>query len=207
MYEPDEGSVQKFRTSGGRNSNRGSTDPTDPSVSLARYVPPHNIDAEQSVLGAVLIDQNAIEKCQEILTPDDFYREAHQALFESFLSLCAKSEPIDTITVAEELRRREQLDIVGGHAYLIALVDAVPTSANVDHYAKIVRDKAVQRRLIDAAQEIAGLARDPDVSDVNELVDQSERLIFQCCAAIDQPILFPVTSAATLRLRACRGFE
>jgi replicative DNA helicase len=178
MLESEEGIAPTFRASAGTRSGRGSFDPTDPNVSLARYVPPHNIDAEQSVLGAVLIDQNAIEKCQELLTPEDFYREAHQALFEAFLSLSAKSEPIDSITVAEELRKREQLDTIGGSPYLIALLDAVPTSANVEYYAKIVRDKAIQRRLIDAAQEVAGLARDPEVDNVDELVDKAERLIF-----------------------------
>jgi replicative DNA helicase len=178
MFKSEDGTASTMRSASGSRSGRGSYEPTDPDVALASYVPPHNIDAEQSVLGAVLIDQNAIEKCQELLGPDDFYREAHSALFEAFLSLSSKSEPIDTITVAEELRRREQLEMVGGASYLIALLDAVPSSANVEHYAKIVRDKAVQRRLIDAAQEVVGLARNPDVDDVNELVDKAERLVF-----------------------------
>lgn len=146
--------------------------------SLRQYVPPHSIEAEQSVLGAMFIEQAAIEKVAEMLSPEDFYREAHQTLFEAILALSAKSEPLDLITIQEELRRREKLDLVGGMGYLTALLDTVPTAANVEHYAKIVEEKAILRRLIDASLQVVGMARSPDVEEVDELIDQAERLIF-----------------------------
>ncbi len=144
---------------------------------LGAYVPPHSIEAEQSTLGAMLIERSAVEKVFEILEKEDFYRENHQTLFDVVTTLAERDEPVDLITVQEELKNRDKLDAIGGIAYLTALFDTVPTAANVEYYARIVEEKATLRRLIEASLEIIGSARG-EVEDVSEVLDQAERAIF-----------------------------
>ena len=144
---------------------------------LSAYVPPQNIEAEQSTLGAMLIERAAVEKAAEILSKEDFYRDAHQTLFEAITTLAERDEPVDLITVQEELKNRDRLEQIGGLAYLTALFDTVPTAANIEYYAKIVEEKAILRRLIDAAMEIVGLARG-EVEDIAEVIDRAEALVF-----------------------------
>jgi len=144
---------------------------------LGAYVPPHSIEAEQSTLGAMLIERSAVEKVFEILDKEDFYRENHQTLFDVITFLAERDEPIDLVTVPNELKNRDQLDAIGGMAYLAALFDTVPTAANVEYYAKIVEEKATLRRLISASLEIIGSARG-EVEDVGEVLDEAERSIF-----------------------------
>jgi len=144
---------------------------------LGAYVPPHSIEAEQSTLGAMLIERTAVEKVFEILDKEDFYRENHQTLFDVITFLAERDEPIDLVTVPNELKNRDQLDAIGGMAYLAALFDTVPTAANVEYYAKIVEEKATLRRLISASLEIIGSARG-EVEDVGEVLDEAERSIF-----------------------------
>lgn len=144
---------------------------------LGAYVPPHNIEAEQSTLGAMLIDRAAVEKVSEILSKEDFYRETHQHLFDVISTLAQRDQPVDLITVPEELKNRDKLDVIGGMSYLTSLFDTVPTAANVEYYAKIVREKATLRRLIAAAFEIIGLARG-EIEDIDEVIDQAERAVF-----------------------------
>ena len=144
---------------------------------LGALVPPHSIEAEQSTLGAMLIERAAVEKVFEILEKDDFYRDAHQTIFDVISFLTERDEPIDFITVQNELKNRDRLDSVGGIAYLTALFDTVPTAANVEYYAKIVEEKATLRRLISASLEIIGSARG-EVEDVGEVLDEAERAIF-----------------------------
>jgi replicative DNA helicase len=144
---------------------------------LGALVPPHSIEAEQSTLGAMLIERAAVEKVFEILEKDDFYRDAHQTIFDVISFLTERDEPIDFITVQNELKNRDRLDSVGGIAYLTALFDTVPTAANVEYYAKIVEEKATLRRLISASLEIIGSARG-EVEDVGEVLDEAERSIF-----------------------------
>lgn len=144
---------------------------------LGAYVPPHSIEAEQSTLGAMLIERTAVEKVFEILDKEDFYRENHQTLFDVITFLAERDEPIDLVTVPNELKNRDQLDAIGGMAYLAALFDTVPTAANVEYYAKIVEEKATLRRLISASLEIIGSARG-EVEDVSEVLDEAERSIF-----------------------------
>jgi len=144
---------------------------------LGAYVPPHSIEAEQSTLGAMLIERTAVEKVFEILDKEDFYRENHQTLFDVITFLAERDEPIDLVTVPNELKNRDQLDSIGGMAYLAALFDTVPTAANVEYYAKIVEEKATLRRLISASLEIIGSARG-EVEDVGEVLDEAERSIF-----------------------------
>jgi replicative DNA helicase len=134
---------------------------------LGSYVPPNNIEAEQSTLGAMLIDRVAIDVVKGILQAGDYYRETHQLLHSVIVDLAAADKPVDLITVPEELRSRGKLDAIGGMSYLTSLFDTVPTAANVKHYAQIVMDKAVRRRMVLAAFETIGDARgDNDLTDI-----------------------------------------
>src|SRR5450756_1378448 len=110
-----------------------------------RKVPPQSIEAEESVLGGVLLDNNSMDRALEILVPDDFYREVHRKIMRAMLDLNQRSEPVDLITLAEALKERGELQDVGGAAYLAELADKVPTAANVEYYARIVHQKAVLR--------------------------------------------------------------
>ena len=140
-------------------------------------VPPQNIEAEQSTLGSMMLDRAAIEKAGEILRTEDFYRTAHQEIYDALWSLAERDEAIDLITVQEELRTRGRLEAVGGTEYLMALLDSVPTAANVEYYSRIVEEKSILRRLIEAATEIAGEAYG-QVDDIDALTDQAEQAIF-----------------------------
>lgn len=140
-------------------------------------LPPQNLEAEQSVLGAMLIERDAILRAMDILEPDCFYRDAHRKIFEAIVSLMERSEAVDIITVTEELRRRGTLEDVGGVAALSHLANVVPTAANVEYYARIVEEKAVLRKLIHAASEIARQVYQGE-DDVDDIMDKAENLIF-----------------------------
>ena len=114
-------------------------------------VPPHSQEAEVSVLGAILIDNRALNRALEWVKPEDFYRGAHRLIFQAMIDLVDRGEPIDQITLIEIVQSRGQIEGAGGHAGIAALVDSVPTSANVENYARVVREKAVLRCLIDHA--------------------------------------------------------
>src|SRR5438034_786400 len=101
-------------------------------------IPPQSIEMEQATLGAMILERAAIEKAAEILKPDDFYRDAHRIVFEAILSLIGRDEPVDLLTLQEQLRHQNHLEQTGGAPYLYQLTDALPTAANVEHYAKIV---------------------------------------------------------------------
>ena len=141
-------------------------------------VPPQNLEAEQSTLGSMLLDKAAAERVLEILQPEDFYREAHQRIFTAGWDLAEQGEPVDLVTVAEELRRRNLLDAVGGAAYLTTLLDSVPTAANAEYYARIIEEKAILRRLIEASHDIAQMAYEPS-DDVDVTVNSAENAIFK----------------------------
>ncbi|HEY8450532.1 MAG TPA: replicative DNA helicase [Bacillota bacterium] len=141
-------------------------------------VPPQNIEAEQSVLGAMLLDREAAHKVLERLEPDDFYREAHRTIYRAMAELIDQGEAVDTITLTERLRSRKELDQVGGIAYVTALANAVPTAANVEYYARIVEEKSLLRRLITAATDIAREAFEGE-ENVGTLIDRAEQRIFQ----------------------------
>lgn len=123
----------------------------------ARKLPPQSIEAEMSVLGGILLDNNAIDTAHEILKPDDFYRQAHRNIFEAAAILADRQEPIDLISMAEVLKLSGRLEEVGGGAYLATLVDYVPTATNIGYYCKIVKEKSAERRLIIQAQEAIGI--------------------------------------------------
>jgi replicative DNA helicase len=141
-------------------------------------LPPQNIEAEQAVLGAIILDNEALPKSLEILSQDDFYRESHRRLYRAILDLFEKNEPIDIVTVADYLRKLGDLEIVGGVAYLSTLADSIPTSANIRYHARIVREKALLRDLIRTATNITARVYE-DSSDPDDLVDQAERMIFE----------------------------
>ncbi|HET6278087.1 MAG TPA: replicative DNA helicase [Candidatus Polarisedimenticolia bacterium] len=139
---------------------------------------PQSPDAERSILGAILVENRAINRAQEILKEGDFYREPHRKIFRAMSNLSEKSAAIDPVTVKEALARVGDLDAVGGAAYIASLVDGVPHSSNVEHYARIVKEKAILRSLIEAGGKIISSAYEGAV-EVEEVLDQSERLIFQ----------------------------
>lgn len=146
-------------------------------ASAINRIPPQNLDAEQSTLGSMMIEKTALEKGLEILRAEDFYRPTHQQIFDALASLAEQDEPVDLITLQEELRRLGKLEDCGGTEYLMALVDSVPTAANVEHYARIVEEKSILRKLIAAGTEIIGMASNED-EPVDVLTDRAERLIF-----------------------------
>src|SRR5437016_10994519 len=144
---------------------------------LLRRLPPQSLEAEESVLGGVLLDNTAIDRVLEFVRPDDFYREAHRRIFRAMLTLAERNEPADLVTLAETLRQRGELQDVGGAAYLAELAERVPTAANVNHYARIVREKAILRSLISTATEIVSKGYE-DSRDVKDLLDRAEQSIF-----------------------------
>jgi len=140
-------------------------------------LPPQSVEAEQAVLGAILIDNDAVHKAVDLLHEEDFYREAHRTIYRAILELSGRGEAVDLVTLTEHLKRQDRLERIGGAAYIAQLTEQIPTAANVRHYAEIVRRKAVSRGLIHAATEIAERGyRDADP--VEELVDYAERSIF-----------------------------
>lgn len=140
-------------------------------------LPPQNLEAEQSILGAVLIDNEALPKALEIIDPDDFYKNSHKKIFNAMVELFDKSEPIDLITLTDCLKRDEALDDIGGISYLSSLVNMVPTSANIRYHSKIVRERALLRGLVRTANDIANRVYEDNL-DAEELVDYAEKSIF-----------------------------
>ena len=140
-------------------------------------LPPQNIEAEQSVLGCLLLDKDAIVKISDVLRPNDFYREIHKIIFEAMLELYEAREPIDVVSLANKLKEKKQLKEIGGRSYLISLANTVPTAAHVVNYAEIVQRKATLRRLIQAAQKITELGYQ-ETEDIDHLLDKAEKTIF-----------------------------
>ena len=140
-------------------------------------VPPQNLEAEEAVLGAMLLSETAIGAVTEIVDASDFYRGSHGAIYRTCLALWAKGEPVDAITLANELEERGELEQIGGTARVAELAALVSATANVEHYARIVKETATLRGLIRAGQEIARLGRER-VGETSELVDQAEQIVF-----------------------------
>jgi replicative DNA helicase len=154
-------------------------------------LPPQNIEAEQSVLGGVLIENETIHRVLELLTPDDFYREAHHRIFDALVNLSERDEPADLITLTNDLRKNGLLDSVGGASYITSLIDAVPTAANIEYYAKIVKEKAILRRLIQTATNIVTESFQ-EREDVEGLLDEAERAIFEIAENTVKPSYYPI---------------
>ena len=140
-------------------------------------IPPHSIEAEQSVLGSMIIDKTAINTAVEIIRPDDFYKPANGEIYSAIIDLFNKNEPVDLITLQEELKRRGSLDAVGGVSYLANLSGGVATTANTEYYCKIVDEKSTLRKLISSSNEIIGKAYE-DSEEVNIIIEAAEKNIF-----------------------------
>ncbi|MCL6450497.1 MAG: replicative DNA helicase [Acetobacteraceae bacterium] len=158
---------------------------------LVERLPPQSLEAEQSVLGAMLLEKEAVIKAADLVGPDDFYREAHRVIFRAIASLVDRGEAADLVTVTEELRRLGQLEAVGGASYLTSLANAVPTAANVEHYARIVGEKSVLRRLIQVATAIAARAYE-GAGEVEELLDEAEQGVFSISQRLKSPGFSPL---------------
>src|SRR5205823_1241579 len=146
--------------------------------------PPFSEDAEQAVIGAMLLDQDAIMRASEHVDDTMFYREGHRRIFRAMLSITERGEVVDRLTLADELSRRAELDASGGKEYIGYLLDAVPTAANVEYHAKIVREKALLRRLIEVSTNIVSEAFEGQRF-AGELLDEAESKIFQIAQAKD----------------------
>ena len=141
-------------------------------------LPPQNLDAEMSILGGILIDNDAINRVLENIVPEDFYRENHRKIFLAMMHLSDKREPCDLVTLTEVLRKKGELEEIGGASYLLTLVDYVPTAANVAYYCKIVKEKSVNRKLITIATGIVTRSYE-DQTDVNELLDKAQKDLYE----------------------------
>jgi replicative DNA helicase len=148
-------------------------------------IPPQNLEAEQSVLGSVLLEPEALSRVLEVMTGDDFYREAHRKIFASMLDLYRKGTPVDLITLTEILQNKGQLDEIGGASYLTSLAD-------VDVYARIIREKSILRRLINRATEIASKGYS-FTGDAEDLLDEAEKSIFAICEDKINPQVYPLS--------------
>jgi len=158
---------------------------------LAQRLPPQSLEAEVSVLGGVLLENEALNRVLEVVNEGDFYRESHRRIFSAILNLYERNEPADLITLSETLKKRDALQEVGGIEYLNFLVNSVPTAANIAYYAKIIKEKSIVRKLINRATEIISQGYG-DSGDVDEFLDRSERLIFEISEDRVRPSFFPI---------------
>jgi replicative DNA helicase len=159
-------------------------------------VPPQNLEAEQSVLGGVLLEPEALSRVLEVMSGDDFYREAHRKIFSAMLDLYQKGIPVDLITLTEALQNKGQMEEVGGVSYLTSLTDAIPSAVNVDVYARIIREKSILRRLIHRATEIASKGYGFGGS-AEDLLDEAEKSIFEISEDKINPLVYPLQSIIT----------
>jgi len=146
-------------------------------TNLEDKIPPQNLEAEKACLGSMLLDREAIEKAIDVLKSEDFYRYQHRVIFDGIIELYKQSIPVDVVTITDYLKSVSKLDKIGGASYLSSLLDEVPTSANVEYYAKIVEQKSLLRKLIKAASTIIAESYSAD-KDVYEIIDEAEKIIF-----------------------------
>ncbi|MBU1711022.1 MAG: replicative DNA helicase [Proteobacteria bacterium] len=159
-------------------------------------LPPQNLEAEQCVLGSILLQQGTLARALEIIIADDFYREAHKLVFQSMVALFDKNEPQDLITVTNHLNDAKKLDAIGGPAYLAALTDIVPVAANIIYYAKIVREKSVLRRLIRTTTDIASRCYE-EQDEIDNLLDEVEQNIFEISNSKSTQSYYPINEVVT----------
>jgi replicative DNA helicase len=153
---------------------------------------PHNIEAEQSLLGSLLIDANAMMKIADAVVPSDFYRGAHGTIYEAMVELYKKNEPLDFLTLTNLLSEKGQLEKIGGRNYLVQLSQLVPTSTHVAQYAKIIHQKALRRRLFEAANDIATISLDESEEHVEKLLDKAEHKLFDVAKDKLKNIFIPI---------------
>lgn len=144
---------------------------------MAVKMPPQNLDAEKSVLGSLMLETKAIDIVIDILRPDEFYTNKHQVIFEAMVDLYQRKEPIDVLSVSNRLKEKNQLDFIGGSAYLAELVNAVPTASNAKHYAEIVHKKSILRNLIESSGHISQLGYNEE-DEIDAILDEAEKKIF-----------------------------
>jgi replicative DNA helicase len=156
-----------------------------------RKLPPQSIEAEMSILGGILVDNEAINRALEVLVPDDLYRENHRKIFRAMIDLSERGEPCDLITMTTILRKKGELEEVGGAAYLATLVDYVPMAANISYYCKIVKEKCITRKLITAATDIVTKGFEDKV-DVEDLLDGAQKVIFEISENKIRPAYYQV---------------
>lgn len=154
-------------------------------------IPPQDVEAERSVLGAMLLDPASLNEVAASIKPDDFYRPTHAYIFEAILALFEKNEPIDEVTVRAQLATDGKLEAVGGSAFLASLTNSVPTAANIGYYADIVRNRAIARRLINAATAIAANVYEGG-AEIDLLLDEAESKIFEVTSSRDQRSFVPI---------------
>ena len=160
---------------------------------ILERIPPHSLEAEESLLGCLLIDKDAIIKVADTILPQDFYKEAHQTIFEIIKELYSNQESIDIITVSNRLEEKKQLATIGGRSFLARLSNAVATSANVTNYADIIQRKATLRRLQQAASEIMTLSYNEE-SDIDDVLDETEKKIFAVSRKYLKNAFLPIDS-------------
>lgn len=165
-------------------------------ASQSSYLPPQNIEAEQSVLGSLFIDKDALIKIADILQAEDFYVHINGVIYATLLKLFEKREPIDILSVSNALEEHDQLKAVGGRSYLVSLSNAVPTASNVVHYAQIVQKKAVLRRLIQAARKIEEMGYS-EQTDVEKLLDDAEQQLYGVSQKYLKKNFIPITDVLT----------
>jgi replicative DNA helicase len=158
---------------------------------LAQRLPPQSLEGEVSVLGGILLENEALNRVLEVIQEGDFYRESHRKIFSAILQLYERNEPADLITLSEVLKKREELEAVGGIEYLNSLVNSVPTAANITYYAKIVKEKSILRKLINRATEIISQGYGGS-EDVDEFLDRAERSIFEISEDRIRPSFYPI---------------
>ncbi len=160
----------------------GSASAQDAQLSALK-LPPHSVEAEQSLIGGLLLDNNAWDRIADVVTDTDFYRDDHRRIFRHIGKLCQAAKPADVVTVFESIEQSNEADQTGGLAYLAEIANATPSAANIRRYAEIVRERAVLRRLVTVGDEIAGSALNPAGRDVKSLLDDAERRIFEIAEA------------------------
>ena len=155
-------------------------------------LPPQSIEAEESILSAILIDNSTLIDILEILSADDFYKTAHKIIFSAVEALYAKSEPVDLVTLSNLLREKDELEKVGGAAYLARLVDAVPMAVNAHHYARIIHDKAILRLLIERANTISKRCFE-DRGEVDGVLEFAQSAVFELSEGKTKQAFFPIS--------------
>lgn len=146
-------------------------------------LPPHSVEAEQSVLGGLMLESSALDKIADLITQDDFYRYEHRLIFRQIVRMSEQAKPVDVITVAESLEIAGELDKVGGLAYLGSLAQNVPSAANIRRYGEIVRERSIMRQLVEVGTDIADSAYNPTGRDAAQLLDEAEGKVFQIAEA------------------------
>jgi replicative DNA helicase len=164
---------------------------------VGEKLPPQNIEAEQSFLGCLLIDKDAIIRVADIISENDFYKDSHKIIFEAIKDLYSRREPIDILSLTNRLEGKGQLDTVGGRSYLALLSNAIATSSHIAHYAQIIQRKATLRRLINASSEIAAMSFNKEEEDIDVLLDTAEQKLFSVSQKYLKNVFIPIDNLLT----------